>query len=331
MKIIFKLSFFSKMIVNSSKTTLPVFRVAIAYNDEQGFSIISKIIQLFRWMKINIIFEPIEIAGQNYQKKMIYGIDEENLSHLKKTNILLHTPFDYSFFDKNTQFNVEKYLNIALQNCFIKTYSNTEDGNKEIIEKLYETNFFSKNKQYVENINDYNKYTALCNQNFSAEILKNVDFYKSFGAKYTIFALNNFNDKTIIKFVIEMLKYFNMVSQFKELKSCNNIDEAIELLKKQEKNFISEIKVQEIHLLPEIKLKDMEIKLPSKLTNIETKLEGKFQICKLVEAIKERQIKLPDDYELYQIFANDVEYYPNINFWEETVIDPTVILRRKEV
>ena len=318
------------MIVNSSKTTLPVFRVAIAYNDEVGFNVISKIIQLFRWMKINIIFEPIEVAGQNYQKKMIYGIDEENLSHLKKTNILLHTPFDYSFFDKNTQFNIEQYLNIALQNCFIKTYSNTEDENKKNIENLYETNFFSKNKQYVENINDYSKYTDICNQNFSVEILKNVDFYQSFGSKYSIFALNNFNDKTIIKFVIEMLKYFNMVSQFKELKSCNNIDEAIKLLKKQEKNFISEIKVQNIHFLPEIKLKDAKIKLPSKITNIETKLQGKFQICKLVEAIKERQIKLPDDYELYQIFANDVECYPNINFWEETVIDPTVILRRKE-
>ena len=319
------------MIVNSSKTTLPVFRVAIAYNDEAGFDVISKIIQLFRWMKINIIFEPIEVAGQNYLKKMIYGIDEENLSNLKKTNILLHTPFDYSFFDNNTQFNVEKYLNIALQNCFIKTYSNKEDSNNKIVEKLYETDFFSNNKKYIANINDYNKYTAICDQNFSAEILKNVDFYQSFGSKYSIFALNNFNDSAIINFIIKMLEYFNISSQFPELKSCNNIEEAVKLLKKQEKNFISEIKVQDIHLLPEIKLKDMEIKLPSKLTNIETKLEGKFQICKIVEVIKEHQIKLPDDYELYQIFANDVEYYPNINFWEETVIDPTVILRRKEV
>ena len=116
------------MFVNSTKTTLPSFCISISYNNENSFEIITKIIQLFRYMKLNIVFEPIEIAGQNYLRNIKYGIDEENLSRLKKNSILLHTPFDYSYFKENEHISAEKYLDTALQNCFIKSFSSEEDA-----------------------------------------------------------------------------------------------------------------------------------------------------------------------------------------------------------
>ena len=319
------------MLVNSTKTTLPVFRIAISYNDENGFSIISKIIQLFRWMKINIIFEPVEVAGRNYEKKMLYGIDEENLTHLKKTNLFLHTPFDYSCFDKNTQMEVEKYLDIALRNCFIKTFSNTEGRYDESEEKMFQTCFFEKNCQYIVNIDEYKEFMIEGKlKTADTDDLHNCDFYYSFGAGRSIFAINNLSEKSVVHFVYELLNYLGMFEYSRKLANFKTIDDAINSFKKEDKSNISVVNLDNVKYIKEIIWKDILTKLPNVLAETETKLEGKFQICQLVLAIKERQIKLPDEYELYQIFANDVEYYPNINFWDEIAINPIINLRKRE-
>ena len=317
------------MFVNNTKTTLPVFRVAIAYNDEKGFEIISKIIQLFRWLKVNVIFEPIEIAGKNYQKQMIYGIDEDNLSRLKRTNLLLHTPFDYSFFDKNVQFNVEKYLHTALQNCFIKTFFKLEDNKERKIE-IFETDFFSKNKQYIANINNYDEYVNSASEKLDIEYLKKMDYYYSFGGKFAIFALNNFKDNAVMSFVIELMNFLKLKTQSILLNDFENLDDAIIHLKRNNENVFLSVKLQELDVIPNISWKDVDTKIPSKIFEEETLFVGKFQINNLVSLIKEGQIKLPENYELYQILQNGIEYYPNINFWEYVVIDPTLKLKQKD-
>jgi len=307
--------------VNPTKTTLQAFRVAVSYNNEDDFSIISKIIQLFRWMKINVIFEPVDIAGNNYQKHIIYGIDENNLSNLKKTNILLHTKFDYSFFNKMTQFLAEEYLDIALKNCFVKTFTSETS-------ELFQTNFFLQNKQFIFNINDYidcyNNNAKVINYND----VKSADFYYSFGEEYSVFGLNSSDEKAVINFTIELLNFLKLRDCSEFLQNFNNIDEAINELKTNARD--TYIEINSDCFFPKIIWKDIETQIPSKLTEIETKLEGKFIVSKLVSMIKERQIKLREEYELNQVLCNNIEYYPNINFWNEVVINPIIKLKKRE-
>ena len=311
------------MFVNLTKTTLQAFRIGVSYNNEYDFSVISRIIQLFRWMKINVIFEPVEIAGNNYQKQMIYGIDEGNLSHLKKTNMLLHTKFDYSFFNKRTQFLAEEYLDIALKNCFVKTFTSEAS-------ELFQTIFFSQNKHYIFNINDY----VNCYDNNAKVIdyndVENIDFYCSFGEEYSIFGLNNSNEKAVINFTIELLNFLKLYDCSEFLRNFNNISEAINELKKTNARD-AYIEINSNYFFPKIIWKDIETQIPIKLTETETKLEGKFIVSKLVSMIKERQIKLREEYELNQILCNNIEYYPNINFWDEVVINPIIKLEKREV
>ena len=319
----------STMLVNPTKTTLSVFRVAIAYSDEVGFAVITKIIQLFRWLRINIIFEPIDIAGQNYQKKMPYGIDEDNLTHLKKTNIFLHTPFNYSFFNNDTQVDVERYLNVALQNFFV--YAFFKDKNNIVKKQTFTANFFKQNKQYIENISEYGIFINNAMEETENYNIKESDFYTTFGDKYAVFALNNFDDNVIIEFTKQLLLFLRLEKQANFLNSFKTIDDAIKDLKKNAYNVVSFIEIKEIKLLPSIIWKEMTTNLPSTLTDINFILEGKYIVKEIVSAIKEDKIKLPENYELHQIIKDDIEYYPNINFWEEIVINPMVKLRTKEI
>ena len=314
------------MLVNNTKNTLPVFRISIAYSNEEGFTVLTNIIQLFRWMKINAIFEPIDIAGHNYQKKMKYGIDEGNLRHLKQTNIFLHTPFDYVDFDKNTQMNADKYLDIALQNYFIKSFSFQEETNT-FVPTTYMTSFFEKNREYISNIDDYKFLIedVMLQSNNETIVLNECNFCYSFGADYASFSLNKLDDKSIIGFVGELLKVLNLQKQAAFLRNFHNISAAIMELKKTTVD--AYVMVDEIKLIEPIVWKETGIRLPYRLTDIETTLDGKYQISNLVGAIKEGQIKLPDNCELWQIISDNVEYYPNINFWEQVVVNPNVILR----
>ena len=49
-------------------------------------------------------------------------------------------------------------------------------------------------------------------------------------------------------------------------------------------------------------------------------------VKELVEALKIKKIKIPEDTRLYKIISNDIEIYPDINFWDDAVVDPTILL-----
>ena len=82
-----------------------------------------------------------------------------------------------------------------------------------------------------------------------------------------------------------------------------------------------------IKFLPAIVFVDVETKKVEKITNKQTQLEGKFIVSNLVSAIKDGDIKVTEDLYLYQIFANGVEVYPNVNFWDSVVFNPIIICK----
>ena len=53
---------------------------------------------------------------------------------------------------------------------------------------------------------------------------------------------------------------------------------------------------------------------------------GLFVVKELVEAFKIKKIKIPEDTRLYKIISNDIEIYPDINFWFDVVVDPIILL-----
>ena len=79
-----------------------------------------------------------------------------------------------------------------------------------------------------------------------------------------------------------------------------------------------------------LKYNDDEIKrckemMPNNITAMKTTFNGLFVVKELVEAFKIRKIKIPDGMRLYKIISNHIEVYPNINFWNDIAINPTII------
>ena len=72
-------------------------------------------------------------------------------------------------------------------------------------------------------------------------------------------------------------------------------------------------------------IKRCETMIPRTISEIKTNFNGIFFVKNLVEAIKMRHIKIPDGMRLYKIISNDIEVYPNINFWNDIAINPTII------
>lgn len=313
------------VLVNSTKNTLKGFKISIAWNNEEGFEKINQIIQLFRWMKLNIVFEPVDIAGQNYQKNIKYGLDEPTLTHIKKTNLLIHTAFDYQYFNSSQHKNAEYYLNTAMKNYFIKYYFD----DKMLIK---DTMFFEKNRDYIKNISDFyklnieqNNYTKLDNKT----LIENADFYYSYGENFAIFSLNKLNSDDVLKrFIIELLRYLKLEDKAEFLLKFKNIPEAIKELRQN-----VDIVFTPIEEIKNIKIEwnDIQGKIPSFLDNEITQLNGIYKVCDIVEAIKDKKTKLLDEYELHLIFANDIEVYPNINFWEDVVINPVIKLQKIDI
>jgi len=321
------------MFVNTTKTTISAFNISIAFNNEEDFVAIGKIIQLFRLMKVNIIFEPVEIAGKNYLKNIIYGVDEANLTHLKKNNLLIHTSFDYSYFKEDEHVLAEEYLDFALQNYFIKSFVLDKNAKTKFKQDIFQTAFFQQNNKYISNADIYQEYTNSHVLKDCYRILGKSDFYHSFGSKYSIFSINNFNDIVLINVVIEILKYLNLNDKvlFLEQFRTKSINQIIEFLKKHIPNNFTAIDANYIKTLQPISFKDLNIKLPSELTEIGTTLEGRYKVSDIVENIKNKTIKIPEGYELYQILNNKIEYFPNINFWNDFIINPLVKLRKIEI
>ena len=353
------------MFVNNTKTTPQVLKIAISFSTEKEFIIINKIICLFKWLKINATFEAVDIAGNNYKKAINYGIDEQNLSNLKRNDILITTCFNYNYFDPDSQIAVDTYLDIAMENCFKANFIKNKYN-------LLETDYFINNKKYIKNTktiqksahkiydNYQNNDKIYCDENCDTKKTKknevenkqwrirpvdlttkkkdnttfNTDFIVSFGHKYAIFELKKYNNKTIINFVSKIFEYLQLYKQASFVRNFVSIDDAIILIKKDTINchHCIEVDINKIvRQIDEIKWINRDCySIPNKIMDLKTQLHGIFKIEEIVTAIKQKQVKLPDNLELYQIFIDNIEIYPNINFYNKIVVNPVVFLKEKE-
>lgn len=307
------------MFINSTKTTLNAPKIAICSNDEEGFVAIQKIIQLFRWLNINTTFEFFEIAGKQYEKGLEYGISEPDLVRLKKTNILIHTKFDETFAT-NKKFTQLEYLNIAMRNLFIENFY---DNN---IKTTNKTDFFTQQQKYISNDNDFEIYTKELNTNNQQTNNDKLKFSKSFGNKYAIFSLYDYSDFTILTLMDEILNFANIKND-KRINEYQDIQTAISELKKQYKE--EPTIINKLNYANEIKYNIEIQEFKQDLTNTATSLVGLFSVKQIVSSIKEKQVKIPDGMEISQIIADNIEVYPNIAFWEDNVLNPTIILRNE--
>lgn len=304
------------MFINSTKTTFNAPKIAICSNDEDGFVAIQKIVQLFRWLNINTTFEFFEIAGKQYEKGLIYGISEPDLVRLKKTNLLIHTKFDESFSNENN-LKQNEYLNIAMRNYFVESFY--QNGSQ----KMCETSFFQQQKQYIQNIEDFEVYKNLVEEN-NCKNEEIITFSKSFGSSYAIFSLYDYNDVVILQMLEYILRFFNF---YFNLQKYTDVKYAIAELKKHYKE---EPKVvNKINYAPAIQYK---IALQSFCTDIienQVNLEGLFNVKQVVSAIKDKRVKIPDEMEIDKVIADGIEVYPNLAFWEDNVLNPSIFLRRE--
>ena len=304
------------MFINSTKTTFNAPKIAICSNDEEGFIAIQKIVQLFRWLNINATFEFVEIAGKQYEKGLIYGISEPDLVRLKKTNLLIHTKFDESFSNENN-LKQSDYLNIATRNYFVESFYTNGS------QKMCETSFFQQQKQYIQNIEDFEVYTGKVEKNNSKndEI---ITFSKSFGSNYAIFSLYNYEDVVILQMFDKILSFVNFdfnLQKYKDVKS------AITDLKKHYKE---EPKVvDKINYAPEIQYKFELQSFCNDIKENQVNLEGLFNVKQVVSAIKDKKVKIPDEMEIDKVVADGIEVYPNLAFWEDNVLNPIILLRKE--
>ena len=340
------------MLINDTKETVPALKVAISYSDEESFFAINKIINLFKFLKLNVVFIPIKIAGDNYAKFINCGIEEQELTNLLKADILINTPFDYSYFNVERQIDAKEYLDYAMENIFQLDYSYNYDN--KCNKKLVETQYLKNIKRYIKNLDEmveavkkrvivsanqveinyeHNDINNDCTIN-SQHSYQNCRFSISFGAKYAMFSINNLSDDNILFFVNEFLKFFQIFNKQFDLTKFSNVSDAIKFLKSSSINHILFVKQNYSLIIPKMLFDDEKIKkgvLPAKLNSPREKFKGVYQLSEIVESIKEKQIKILDGYELHQIafIMNDkeIEVYPNINFWDKAVIDPIIYLR----
>ena len=195
--------------INSTKQTLHATKVAISYQNEKSFGVISEIIHVLRLLKINLVFETIDIPADNYTKHIHTGISEDNLSNLKKNKIFIHTKLNTSQCQQNNgDINITEYLNIALQNYIKISYY--QDSSKTIITK---TNYLLSQEKYLKNIEYFNnlidKHQITINN--SKEPCLNIFV----GHKYLVFEINDEvnREETIATCVKEFLKICNLKYQ----------------------------------------------------------------------------------------------------------------------
>lgn len=298
------------MLINNTKQTLQAFKIAISYNDEAGFLAICKIIKLFKLMKINAVFEPIDIAGENYKKGIKYGIEEQNLTHLLANNILIHTQFDLLSFDEMEQINPDEYINIAMENLVIKRFI----GNGQ---------FLTTETKYAKMVNN-------SSNNEGTEDVDDIDFSFAIGKQYANCLLKKINDDGIYQFLIELFDFLGLAEQKNFLTGFTSLEEAEMWLKDNTVDKVVEIQNDKIAFLYNEHDLVENGKLTEKITEIKTTLNGNFLVSNLVQNIKEKHIKLPDGLRLYQIMAYGIEVYPNVNFWNRVVKNPVIILDKND-
>ena len=336
--------------INATKSTLLAKKIAINYSNESDFAVINNIIQIFRLLKINATFEKIDIHSDNYLKNIKTGITEENLTFLKKNDIFIHTSFDMRHFSKdNGDIDLNYYLNYALHCCFSLNFCEKN----LIFQKT--TSFFDNHRQFIVNQKDITdslskvKLLLLCQKlnKHSLDVIddeKNVDvWYKIyFGEKHIIFDLKQTDALAIIDFIKTLLVYYGLeqyIVYFEEQQSINTIIMNLKEINKagmivttkQMVECCSMKKNEYFFMLNyENNISKSRNDLPNRIDVCKFSLNGVFLVKELVECIKTKQIKIPDNTRLYQIITDDVEVYPNINFWNDVVINPTLIFETCE-
>ena len=335
--------------INATKSTLVAKKIAISYSNEDDFLVINNVIQILSLLKINATFEKIDIHPDNYLKNIKTGISEENLTFLKKNDIFIHTPFDMKYFSKeNNYVDLKYYLNYALHCCFSLNFC----SNGDVFHKT--TDFFEKNKPFLVNKKETNNQileikSFLCKQldKTNIEIFNNdtnADIWYTiyFGEKHIIFDLKNTNDVAIIDFLKTFLVYYGLEQYLVYFEGQTSLKNIIAKLKEINKTHMTITTKQliDFNIIDDkyknvffLKYSDDEIKrckemMPDDIIAMKTTFNGVFVIKALVEAFKMRKIKIPEDTRIYKIISNDIEVYPDINFWDDIVINPTIILTK---
>ena len=323
------------MEVNATKNTIPALKIGIAYGYESGFVVFGKIAKLLRWLNVNATFETFEICGELYKKGVKEGIAEPDLVRLKQCDVFIHTRLNLEHFDKKNDISPDFYFNAALRNYF--TFSCHVPKNILQIVLLYveilyvETSFFKNNKPFLQNADEINN---SINRIFGDKVEPKMDnnddanFTISMGNKHAMFDIKKEDDVSILQAVCALLKLVGLQEKAMFLSKFHSIDEAIKFL--QIERFGID-KATKLSTLPELKFaENLKIFLPTVLLHIEMQLDGLFKVCEIVQKIKERKIKIPDEMEIAKIVADGIEVYPNIAFWEDVVVNPTIFLRKMD-
>ena len=323
------------MEVNATKNTIPALKIGIAYGYESGFVVFGKIAKLLRWLNVNATFETFEICGELYKKGLKEGIAEPDLVRLKQCDVFIHTRLNLEHFDKKNDTSPDFYFNTALRNYF--TFSCHVPKNILQIVLLYveilyvETSFFKNNKPFLQNADEINNSISRI---FGDKVEpqngtdNDANFTISMGNKHAMFDIKKEDDVSILQAVCALLKLVGLQEKAMFLSKFHSIDEAIKFL--QIERFGID-KATKLSTLPELKFaENLKIFLPTVLLHIEMRLDGLFKVREIVQQIKERKIKIPDEMEIAKIVADGIEVYPNIAFWEDVVVNPTIFLRKMD-
>ena len=323
------------MEVNATKNTIPALKIGIAYGYESGFVVFSKIAKLLRWLNVNATFETFEICGELYKKGVKEGIAEPDLVRLKQCDVFIHTRLNLEHFDEKQDVPPDFYFNTALRNYF--TFACHVPKNILHIVLLYveilyvETSFFKNNKPFLQNADEINN---SINRIFGDKVEPKMDnnddanFTISMGNKHALFDIKKEDDVSILQTVCALLKLVGLQEKATFLSKFHSIDEAIKIL--QIERFAID-KATKLSTFPELKFaENLKTILPIELLHIEMRLDGLFKVCEIVQKIKERKIKIPDEMEIAKIVADGIEVYPNIAFWEDVVANPTIFLRKMD-
>lgn len=320
------------MEVNATKNTIPALKIGIAYGYESGFVVFSKIAKLLRWLNVNATFETFEICGELYKKGVKEGIAEPDLVRLKQCDVFIHTRLNLEHFDEKNDIPPEFYFNTALRNYFTFTCNVPRNILQTVllcVEILYvETSFFKNNKPFLQNADEINN---SINRIFGNKVeLQNctnndANFTIAIGPKHAMFDIKKEDDISILQTVCALLRLVGSQEKADFLSKFHSIDEAVKNL--QIKKFAID-KATKLFTFPELKyLENLKTILPTVLLHTEMQLDGLFKVCEIVQQIKERKIKIPDEMEIAKIVADGIEVYPNIAFWEDVVVNPKIFLR----
>ena len=315
------------MEVNATKNTIPALKIGIAYGYESGFVVFGKIAKLLRWLNVNATFETFEICGELYKKGVKEGIAEPDLVRLKQCDVFIHTQLNLENFDEKNDISPDFYFNTALRNYFTFSY-HFQENILQIVLLYAETSFFKNNKSFLQNADEINNSISGIfgdKSELQNSLGNDANFTISIGNKHAMLDITKEDDVSILQAVCALLKLVGLQEKADFLSKFSSINEAIKILQ-MEKFAID--KATKLSTFPELKFaENLQTILPTVLLNTEIQLDGLFKVHEIVQQIKERKIKIPDEMEIAKIVADGIEVYPNLAFWDDVVVNPKIFLR----